>query len=108
MAINKSDRARQFLPFDALKGLKEALREKELEAEYEEKKELSEEECEKISNILNKVERGKILKIVYYKNRRYVSYQGTVNKIDNIKKKLIFDDETIICFEDILKIEIIG
>ena len=32
-------RAKQFLPFDALKGLKEALKEKELEVEteYEEK-----------------------------------------------------------------------
>lgn len=37
--VNKVTRAKQFLPFDALKGLKEALKEKELEVEteYEEK-----------------------------------------------------------------------
>ena len=39
MVVNKVTRAKQFLPFDALKGLKEALKEKELEVEteYEEK-----------------------------------------------------------------------
>ena len=31
MGVSRSDRARQFLPFDALKGLQEALREKEVE-----------------------------------------------------------------------------
>lgn len=41
MAISRADRARQFLPFDALKGLNEALRNKEIE--YEDRKELSEE-----------------------------------------------------------------
>ena len=33
---SRVDRAKQFLPFDALKGLQEALREKEIE--YEEKR----------------------------------------------------------------------
>ena len=33
--VSRVDRAKQFLPFDALKGLQEALREKEIE--YEEK-----------------------------------------------------------------------
>ena len=104
MAINKSDRARQFLPFDALKGLKEALREKELEIEQEEKKVLSEEQCEIISNLLNKVERGSFLKIIHYKNRKYEEYQGIVFKIDTIKKKLIFEDELEIYMDDILDI----
>ena len=35
MAISKLDRAKQFLPFDALSGFREALKEKEIE--YEEK-----------------------------------------------------------------------
>ena len=106
MAINKSDRARQFLPFDALKGLQEALREKEIEIEQEEKKELSEEQCEVISNLLNKVERGTILSIIHYKNRRYISYQGTVVKIDCVRKKIIFKDETEVFMEDILELKI--
>ena len=45
MVENRVARARQFLPFDALKGLQEALREKEIE--YEVKKDLSE-DCRKL------------------------------------------------------------
>ena len=61
MAISRADRARQFLPFDALKGLNEALRNKEIE--YEDRKELSEEEEEKISSILFSLESGNIIRI---------------------------------------------
>ena len=46
-------RAKQFLPFDALKGLQEALREKE--QEQEEKIELSEESLLKLNNSYNKI-----------------------------------------------------
>ncbi len=35
MQVNRISRAKQFLPFDALKGLQEALKEKEIE--YEER-----------------------------------------------------------------------
>ena len=86
MAINKSDRARQFLPFDALKGLQEALREKERELEEEERKELSEEQCEIISMLLNKLEIGIKIKLRYYKNKQYINYEGIVSKIDSKSK----------------------
>ena len=39
--VSRESRARQFLPFDALNGFEEALREKEIE--YEEKIELTDE-----------------------------------------------------------------
>ena len=45
---NRVARAKQFLPFDALKGLQEALREKEIE--YEEKKDLSEDTLNELNN----------------------------------------------------------
>ena len=61
MQVNRIARAKQFLPFDALKGLQEALREKEIE--YEEKKELSEETLADLDNILNRIEIGNIVKI---------------------------------------------
>ena len=54
MAIRKkADRAKLFIPFDALKGLKEALREKE--KVLCEKKELTEEEIEEISFTLKTI-----------------------------------------------------
>lgn len=107
MAINKADRARQFLPFDALKGLQEALREKEIELECEEKRELSCEQCEEISNLLNKVENGTKLEVIYYRSKRYVRYVGIVNKIDVVKKKILFQDENAIFLDDIWKMKIL-
>ena len=53
--MNKVARAKQFLPFDALKGFQEALREKEIE--YEEKRELSEEVLIELNNKFNQIEK---------------------------------------------------
>ena len=68
MQVNRISRAKQFLPFDALKGLQEALKEKEIE--YEERKELSEETLNDLDTILNRIEIGNIITLKYYKNRR--------------------------------------
>ena len=64
MGISRENRARQFLPFDALKGLQEALREKEIE--LDERKELSEESIEELSNNLQLIERGDNVRLTYY------------------------------------------
>lgn len=98
-------RAKQFLPFDALKGLQEALREKE--NEYEEKKELSEETLNELDSVFNRIEIGSIVNIKYYKNREYVEIKGIVTKIDYIKKKIILNNEKNINIADIIFIKII-
>lgn len=103
MAISRVDRARQFLPFDALKGLNEALRSKEIE--YEDRKDLSEEEEEKISNILLSLESGNNIRVKYYYKRQYILLKGIIKKIDPIKKQILFIDENIIQFNDIIEIE---
>lgn len=103
MAISRADRARQFLPFDALKGLNEALRSKEIE--YEDRKDLSEEEEEKISNILLSLESGNNIRVKYYYRRQYILLKGIIKKIDPIKKQILFIDESIIQFNDIIEIE---
>lgn len=103
MAISRADRARQFLPFDALKGLNEALRSKEIE--YEDRKDLSEEEEEKISNILLSLESGNNIRVKYYYKRQYILLKGIIKKIDSIKKQILFIDENIIQFNDIIEIE---
>ena len=104
MQINRMARAKQFLPFDALKGFQEALREKEIE--YEERKELSEETLNDLDNILNRIEIGSIVKIKYYKNRKYNEIQGTVTKIDYIKKKIQIENENNINIADIINLAI--
>ena len=84
--MNRVARAKQFLPFDALKGLQEALKEKEIE--YEEKKELSEDTLSELNDKFNQVENGKSIKLTYYKNGRYSEIEGIATNIDYIKKKI--------------------
>ena len=86
MVENRVARARQFLPFDALKGLQEALREKEVE--YEVKKDLSEDCLNELNNKFNQIEKGSLIRIKYYKNGRYSEIKGIVTNIDYIKKKM--------------------
>lgn len=93
----KLERAKIFLPFDALKGLKEALREKE--KILVDKKILSIEEKEKIANKLLQVKKGMIIKVIYYENNEYIELEGIVSSIDYtyqclkiVKKEISFND----------------
>ena len=103
--MNRLERAKQFLPFDAVKGLQEALREKEIE--HEERIELAEESLEKLEEEFNKIEIGRKVKIKFYRDGKYVEIIGNVSKINNIKKKLEVDFESKINYSDIAKIEVI-
>ena len=102
--LTREERAKQFLPFDALKGFKEALKEKE--NEYVEKIELAQEQIEEISDKLKIIETNTEVEIVHYFNRQYFKTKGIVKKIDIIKKQITID-ETKINFIDIFKIELI-
>ena len=63
--VNRIERAKQFLPFDALKGLQEALRKKERELENVERIELSEESLEELENKFNRIKQGDMINIKY-------------------------------------------
>lgn len=100
--MNKVARAKQFLPFDALKGLQEALREKEIE--YEEKKDLSEDTLNDLNNKFNQIDNGSFVKITFYKNGKYSEIKGRVTNIDYIKKKIQINKEYNINICDIVNI----
>ena len=76
----KADRARQFLPFDALKGYKEAIKEKQIKIVN--KKDLSEDDAKMLDYKLNQVQVGMMIKVIYYLENNYVSLEGMVSKID--------------------------
>ena len=105
MAISRDDRARQFLPFDSLKGFYEALRQKEIE--YDERKELFEEEQEKIQNELSNVCLGNIIQIEYYSNGKYVNTVKEIKYINKIKKLVIFENNEKVNFNDIVDLKIL-
>ena len=61
--MKRSDRARQFLPFDSLKGLQQALRVKEYENERTLKGDLSEDTIKKISDNLLLIEKNTFVRV---------------------------------------------
>ncbi len=102
--MNRENRAKQFLPFDALKGLQEALREKEIE--QEEKIELAEERLTELENEFNRIEKGINVNIKYYKNKQYINISGIVTNIDYVRKKIQINNNENISICDILNISI--
>ncbi len=101
--VSREERARQFLPFDALQGLQEALRQKEIE--YEQKKTLSTEQEECIEQILKIIDIGYRVKIEYFNNIKYIKEEGKITNINYCKKQLVLSGKTI-KFSNILNIEI--
>lgn len=101
--MNRVERAKLFIPFDALKGLQEILREKE--KEIEQRKELSEESLMMLQEELNKVEIGSTVFIKYYKNKKYIDITGTVTKIIFFKKKIIINEDIVINLCDIIELK---
>jgi hypothetical protein len=99
----KVNRAAQFAPFDALKGLQEALREKEEKAQRIQKKEISEERQDQISEKIVQLERGTMVELVYFSSGKYITIKNGVENINLInknitieKKKIFFSDISII------------
>ena len=95
------DRAKQFLPFDALNGFQSALREKE--KIIVDKKDLSEEAKEELSRKLNSLEIGDKVKIVHYKNKEYKIDVGTFKQIDRMQRFIVIGN-TKIAIDNIFKI----
>lgn len=105
--INKmpvSDRAKQFMPFSALKGLDEVLRTKEKIVVP--KVELSPEMAEELDYKMHLLEKGKMVTVIYFSNGEYVKVTGLVARIDEtsrviqiVNTKVRFDDILDICGE---------
>ena len=92
-----SDRARQFLPFDALKGYKELI--KEQERIKVSKKELTDDDAVYLSNVLNSLKKGMMVEVIYFENDEYIKVIGMVSRIDLVnryifvvKKQLLIDN----------------
>lgn len=92
-----SDRARQFAPFSALKGFHELAKEKERVTV--EKREISEDKQNELSDKMMLVQKGMMVKIVCFEGGEYISVEGMVSGVDFVfktitvvKKKIDFDD----------------
>ena len=100
--MNRRDRAKQFLPFNSLRGYYDLIREKEKEVTP--KRNLSEYDIEQINNKLLSIEKNMMIKITYYDTDSYKTIEGLVSKID-LDNKYIVVVKTRISFTDISEIE---
>ncbi len=76
-----SERAKIFIPFDPLKGFKEALRQKEIEAEAIEKPSLSSDHMDKLDHVLSSIEIGSPIAVIYFQAGQLIRLEGIVEAI---------------------------
>ena len=108
-----SERAAQFMPFAALTGYEDLIRESSRITQQ--RIELSETEIDELKNnleILHEHEKEKpMIKVMYFlhdlkKNGgSYQTVEKQLHRIDDIEKKIIFKDRTTIQFDDIISVE---
>lgn len=103
--MNRSDRAKQFMPFDALKGLHDALRLKEYEHERIQKGDVSEEKIAEMTSTLISAEKGQVVKVTYFENGHYKEVAGKMKL--NIEFGELKVDSKTISLDDIFDIVII-
>ena len=104
-----AQRAKQFLPFDSLKGLREALHQKEQMRKREPRRELSEEQKEKISGVLTQLEPGTPVELVWYRGGVYRRDCGCIKVINGIYHYLVLEKEGAeerIFFENLYRIRV--
>ncbi|MBQ7364118.1 MAG: YolD-like family protein [Clostridia bacterium] len=108
--MNREDRARQFLPFDALKGLQEELRKREKTALRTDRRQLSEEEAEKLSERLLRLQKGMRIEACYYDGGYYRTCSGEVLTVDTVHKVLfltVSGEKLAILFYDLYRLRIL-
>lgn len=96
--MDRRSRAKQFMPFDALKGFREAVAEKE--RIIVPKRDLSEEQKEELDWKLRQIQKKDIITVEYFQNREYVQVTGMVTRIDTASRTLEIVN-TKIAFADI-------
>ena len=110
--MSNLERAAQFAPFAALTGYDDEI--KETSRLTSTKKELSEEDYNKINNCLNIINDNKNIDVnityfvsdKYKSGGRYSKYFGKVKRIDNVYQIIYLMNNKKILFKDIIDIEI--
>lgn len=105
--MSLENRAAQFAPFAALVGYSEAITSSQ---ELDEQKALiADDKKEEIEETLHYLNKGMTVEIKYYvsSKKKYLTYQGIVKRIDQIEKKIIFENRKSISIKDIVDIKLV-
>lgn len=96
--MDREIRAKQFMPFDALKGFREAMAEKE--RIIVPKRDLSDEQKEELERKIRQIQKKDIITVEFFQNREYMRVTGMVTRIDGASRVLEIVN-TRIAFTDI-------
>lgn len=95
--MSREERAKQFMPFAALKGYPAALRKKEKIVVP--KVQLSEEAAEDLDFKMRQVQKNDMITVIYFNKNEYLKVTGLVSRIDKtarilkvVRTKINFDD----------------
>ena len=99
--MNRRDRAKQFLPFNSLRGYYDLIEEKQ--KVIIPKRELSDYDIELLNDKLKQIEKNMMIKVTYYAIDSYKTIEGIVSKIDFSNNTLMIV-KTLISFNDISEI----
>lgn len=97
-------RARQFMPFAALKGYHELAHERE--SVPEQKQLMTEERAAELSQDIARLSKGCSVSIVHYEGEHYINTCGVVSEIDEAFHRLYLGKKAI-SFDGILSLEIL-
>lgn len=98
-------RAKQFMPFAALKGFQELLEET---AQYKEsRKELSEEQLEALDIQCKSLVIGNVVSVVYHNGQSYDMVQGRLQQIDRVYRTMTVGD-VLVPMAHIIRVTTIG
>lgn len=102
--MTRIERAKQFMPFSALHGFEEIIKRKE--SVPTSRRELSEEDAEKLNNAVLGLKKGDLVQAEYYSEDRYVITEGVITALD-FTLKFIRIVKTEIQFKDLRNIKTI-
>ena len=105
LKMSRQERAKQFAPFDALKGLHEAIKLKEFEHEMISRNEMCEDEIKIISVELSKINKGDKVKVKFFRDGHIVDLEG-VAQID-VFEQILKVGAFIVSFDDLKEVKIL-
>ena len=105
--MTRQDRAKIFAPFDAMKGLQEALREREERLTRCPRREICEEDTARNSAVLQTLKRGMEAEVFCWSGFHDVVKRGKITYISQAFNGYLEVDHEPIEFEDIYDIKVI-
>lgn len=99
-----NNREKQFAPFAALKGYEEELYVQEKRLTYEARREISEDEAERLNRKICSLQEGEQIAVTHYFGCRYIKTEGNLTQL-NPEKGFLKLDGRLIRFCDIYRLE---